>query len=160
MLVLAGFPCRGSVASIVVGDFIVKTGDLVKVTISPPVVVPLLNAPVPLTGSSENLVIMGAPACLAGDELPLALRGPLPYTAPPFTNPGTGKLTLTLLPGNQTMRTKNGKAILIRGQAFLALFTVEIPATQSTVAGPVPDPVAAKGGTAQFIIAGQAVSAA
>lgn len=141
-------------------EFIIKTGDMIKVTIPPPVVVPVLGAPVPLTGSSENLTIMGMQACLAGDELPVALRMPLAYTAPPFTNSGTGKLTLTLLPANQTMRTRNGKAILIQGQPFLALFTVVAPATQSTVTGPVPDPVVAKIGTAEFITTNVTASAA
>ncbi|MBV9445474.1 MAG: hypothetical protein JO345_06210 [Streptosporangiaceae bacterium] len=141
-------------------EFIIRTGDMIKVTIPPPAVVPFLETPQPLTGSSENLTVTGTPTCLVGDELPVALRVPLAYTAPPFTNPGTGKLTLTLLPANQTMQTKNGKAILVRGQPFLALFTVDVPATQSTVAGPVPDPVVAKIGTAEFITANVTVSAA
>ena len=134
-------------------DFIMKTGDTIKVTIPPPAVVPALAAPVPLTGSSTTVIVNDMPACLAGDELPTVLRVPLPYTAPPFTNPGTGKLTLTLLPGNQTLQTSNGKAILIKGQQFTALFTVETPATQTTPAGPVPDPELAKPGTAEFITA-------
>jgi hypothetical protein len=141
-------------------DFVIRTGDMIKVTISPPAIIPLLQAPVTLIGSSESLTVIGATACLVGDELPVELSGPLPYTAPPFTNPGTGKLTLTLLPGNQTLRTKNGKAILLRGQPFLALFTVATPATQSTVAGPVPDPVATKPGMAEFITTNGTVQAA
>jgi hypothetical protein len=141
------------------GDFIIRTGDTIKVTIPPPAVIPLLEAPVPLNGSSTNVTVAGAPACLLGDELPLTLREPLPYTAPPFTNPGTGKLTLTLLPGNQTLQSKNDKAILIKGQQFTALFTVQAPATQTTPAGPVPDPVLAKPGTAQFITTNETVKA-
>jgi hypothetical protein len=140
-------------------DFIIKTGDMIKVTIPHPTVIPLLEAPVPLKGSSANVTVAGAPACLVGDELPVTLRAPLPYTAPPFTNPGTGKLTLTLLPGNQALQTKNGKTILIKGQKFTALFTVQTPATQSTAAGPVPDPVAAKPGTAEFITTNETVKA-
>jgi len=130
---------------------------MVKVTIPPPTVVPMLEAPVPLTGSSENLTVNGSPACLLGDQLPEELSEPLPYTAPPFTNPGTGKLTLTPLPANQTVIAKNGKVILIKGEQFEALFTVEVPATQTTPAGPVPDPVAAKPGTAQFITTNETV---
>lgn len=140
-------------------DFIIKTGDLVKVTIPPPTVVPMLEAPVELTGSSENLSVAGTPACLLGDELPAELKEPLPYTAPPFTNPGTGKLTLTLLPSNQTVIAKNGKVILVKGEQFTALFTVEVPATQTTPAGPVPDPVDAKPGTAEFITTNETVKA-
>jgi hypothetical protein len=130
---------------------------MVKVTIPPPTVVPMLEAPVPLTGSSTNLTVAGSPACLLGDQLPAEISGPLPYTAPPFTNPGTGKLTLTLTPSNQTAIGKNSKVILIKGEQFTALFTVEVPATQTTPAGPVPDPVAAKTGTAQFITTNETV---
>ena len=140
-------------------DFIIRTGDMIKVTIPKPAVIPLLEAPSPLQGSSTSVTVAGAPACLLGDELPLALREPLPYTAPPFTNPGTGKLTLKLLPGNQTLRAKNGKAILIKGQKFAAVFTVQTPATQTTPGGPVPDPVLAKPGTAEFITANETVQA-
>ena len=97
--------------------------------------------------------------CLAGDEIPVELREPLPYTAPPFVTPGTGRLTLTLLPANQTLLTSNGKAILLKGEVFAALFTVETPATQPAPSGPVPDPVADKPGTAEFIPADETVLA-
>jgi hypothetical protein len=140
-------------------DFVIRTGDMVKVTIPPPAVIPLLEAPVPLTGSSTTVTVAGTPACLLGDQLPLELQEPLPYTAPPFTNPGTGKLTLTPLPANQTLQTKNGKALLIKGQQFVALFSVQTPATQATPAGPVPDPLLAKPGTAQFITTNETVKA-
>ena len=140
-------------------DFIIRTGDMIKVTIPKPAVIPLLEAPVPLKGSSADVRVAGTPACLLGDELPLSLREPLPYTAPPFTNPGTGKLTLKLLPGNQTLQAKNGKAILIKGQKFAALFTVQTPATQTTPAGPVPNPLLAKPGTAEFITTNETVKA-
>jgi Contractile injection system spike tip protein len=140
-------------------DVVLKTGDLIKVTIAPPAIVPLLQAPVPLVGSSTVVKISGCSICLLGDEIPVELREPLPYTAPPFTNPGTGRLSLSLLPGNQTMLTKNGKAILIRGSVFIALLTVQTPATQTTTAGPVPDPVATKPGTAEFIPAEETVLA-
>jgi Contractile injection system spike tip protein len=140
-------------------DLIIRTGDMIKVTIPPPAVIPLLEAPVPLQGSSTNVTVGGAFACLAGDELPIALREPLPYTAPPFTNPGTGKLTLTLLPDNQTLQTKNEKALLIKGQQFTALFTVQTPATQTTPGGPVPDPDLAKAGTARFLTTNETVKA-
>lgn len=124
---------------------------MVQVTITPPAIVPQLMAPVPLVGSSQNLVVGGAPACLEGDELPQVLQAPLTYTAPPFVTPGTGTLQLTLTPTNKTMMSENGKKILIKGQQFIAKFNVQTPAQQPTPAGPVPDPVAVKPGTAQFI---------
>lgn len=141
------------------GDFIIRSGDLLKVTILPPAVVPLLQAPMPLLGSGTNVLAGGVPICLLGDELPDELKEPLPYTAPPFTVPGTGKLTLTLLPTNLTVRTTRGKPILIKGAEFPALFTVDSPATQATAGGPVPDPVAVKAGTAQFITSNVTVTA-
>jgi hypothetical protein len=142
-----------------VADVVMKTGDLIKVTIDPPAIVPLLQAPVPLVGSSSVVKVGGCFICLLGDEIPPELREPLPYTAPPFTNPGTGRLSLLLLPANQTMLTKNGKAILIKGPVFTALFTVQAPATRTIAAAQVPDPVAAKPGIAEFIPADGTVSA-
>lgn len=132
-------------------DFIIVTGDMIQVTIPPPTLVPQLMAPVPLIGSSQNVMVGGMPVCLEGDELPPVLQAPLPYTAPPFVIPGMGTLELTLMPNNKTMQTQNGKKILIKGATFLAKFNVQTPAQQPTPAGPVPDPVAVKPGQAQFI---------
>ncbi|MFJ9558593.1 hypothetical protein ACIRQQ_00935 [Streptomyces fuscichromogenes] len=141
-------------------DFVIRTGDLLEVTIPAPAVVPVLEAPLPLTGSSTNVTVGGMPVCLQGDELPMVLRVPLVYTAPPFTVPGTGTLTLTLLPANLTRRTTNGgKPLLVGGGTFTALFTVETPATQPTPAGPVPDTVPTKPGTARFITTNASVTA-
>lgn len=142
------------------GDFIIHTGDLLRVTIVPPVIVPLLQAPVALTGSSGNLTINGLPACLLGDELPLPLQEALPYTAAPFAIPGTGTLGLTLSPANLSVQARNGKPLLLKGSVFTALFTVATPATQATPSGPVADPVAIKTGTAEFITTNATVKAA
>jgi hypothetical protein len=141
------------------GDFIIRTGDLLKVTMVPPTIVPTLEAPVPLEGSCETVSANAMPVCLLGDELPAELKGPLPYTAPPFTVPGTGKLALTLMTPNMTARTSAGKPILIKGQKFAALFTVVTPAEQTTPAGPVPDPLGIKEGTAEFITTNETVTA-
>jgi hypothetical protein len=132
-------------------DFIIVTGDMIQVTIPPPTIVPQLTAPVPLVGTGQNVLVGGKPVCLEGDELPASLKGPLPYTAPPFVTPGTGTLEITLTPNNKTAQTENGKKILIKGATFTAKFTVQTPAQQPTPGGPVPDPVAVKQGTAQFI---------
>lgn len=142
-----------------VEDYIIRTGDLLKVSIAPPATVPALQVPVPLLGSSRDVLVGGTPACLRGDELPLVLRLPLPYTAAPYTNPGTGNLTLSLLPANTTQLTENGKPLLIKGKKFIATFTVDTPATQSTPDGPVPDPMPAKQGTAEFITTNDTVKA-
>jgi hypothetical protein len=142
-----------------VDDYLIRTGDLLKVTMAPPTTVPALQAPVSLLGSSRDVLVGGAPACLRGDELPIVLRLPLPYTAAPYTNPGTGELALTLLPANTTRLTENGKPLLVKGKKFIATFTVATPATQSTPDGPVPDPVSAKQGTAEFITTNNTVKA-
>ncbi len=132
-------------------DYIIVSGDMIRVTMPPPTIVPQLMAPVPLVGSSPKVTVGGMPVCLEGDELPAALRGPLPYTSPPFVTPGTGTLDISLLPANKTVQTENGKKILIKGTAFTARFTVQTPAQQPSPAGPVPDPLPVKSGTAQFI---------
>jgi hypothetical protein len=140
-------------------DFIIVTGDMIQVTIPPPAIVPQLMAPVPLVGTSPKVSVGGKPICLEGDELPAALKAPMPYTAPPFVIPGTGTLEITLLPNNKTMQTENGKKILIKGATFTVKFNVQTPAQQPTPAGPVPDPVAVKPGTAQFITTNMQVMA-
>ncbi|BFU47633.1 hypothetical protein [Krasilnikovia sp. MM14-A1004] len=132
-------------------DFIIATGDQIQVTIPPPTIVPQLAAPIPLIGTSKNVMVGTNPVCLEGDELPVAIKGPLTYTAPPFITPGTGTLEITLLPTNKTMQTENGKKILVKGATFTVRFNVQTPAQQPTPTGPVPDPVAVKPGTAQFI---------
>lgn len=132
-------------------DFIIVTSDMIQVTIPPPTIVPQLMAPVPLVGTGQSVLVGGKLICLEGDELPPSLRGPLPYTAPPFVTPGTGTLEITLMPNNKTAQTVNGKKILLKGTTFTVRFNVQTPAQQPTPGGPVPDPVAVKPGTAQFI---------
>ena len=140
-------------------DFIIKTGDMIKIDIFPPTIVPPLMAPIPLIGTSTDLIVMGTFACLEGDELPPPLKAPMPYTSPPFVTPGMGTVSVTLTPMNKTMLTKNGKAILIKGTPFPAEFTVTVPAMQPSVPSPIPDPVAKKPGLAQFITTNAQVKA-
>jgi hypothetical protein len=133
------------------GDQLIVTGDLLQVTMTPPVNVPTLVAPSPLTGSSATVKITKRAACLVGDELPPALRQPMPYTSPPFVIPGTGTLQLIPQPANMTQMVKNDhKPMLLKGAVFDAIFTVQSPAQQPTPAGPVPDPVPVKQGKATF----------
>jgi hypothetical protein len=133
------------------GSIVIKTGDMIKITIPPPAIVPAILAPVPLMGTGATVLVANRPVCLQGDELPPALRAPLPYTAPPFVTPGMGTLTVMLTPANLAQRTLNGKPLLIKGATFMAQFQVTVPAMQPTPAGPVPDPVVVKPGTAEFI---------
>ena len=143
-------------------DFVIVTGDMVKITIPPPCIIPSIQAPVPLKGSSTDLMVGGMFVCLEGDELPMMLKSPQPYTSPPFVTPGMGTLELTLTPTNKTtpMTTVNGgKAILIKGGPFIAVFNVSSPAMQPTPAGPVPDPLVKKPGQATFITTNATVMA-
>jgi len=133
-------------------DFIIKTGDMLQVTVPPPAIVPQLMAPVPLIGTGMTVLINNQPVCLQGDELPPMLRAPLPYTAPPFVTPGMGTLSIILLPTNLTMRSMySNKPALLKGGPFQAIFSVTVPAMQPTPVGPVPDPVVVKPCQAQFI---------
>jgi hypothetical protein len=142
-----------------VGDFIIRTSDMVSITIEPPAIVPQLEAPVPLAGSAETITINGLSVCLQGDEMPEELMEPMAYTSPPFTVPGMGTLRLTLAPDNMTVLTQQDKPLLIKGGTFIATFTVTEPAMQPTPAGPVPDPVPEKPGTAMFITTNATVCA-
>ncbi|MFD9702933.1 hypothetical protein [Lentzea sp. NPDC059081] len=141
------------------GDFVLKSGDVLRITVAPPAVVPALAAPLPLKGSSSSVTVGGSPACVMGDELPDAVRQPLSYTAPPFTNPGTGKVQILLTPRNTTAMTSNGPKLLLKGGPFPVVFTVTTPATQTTPAGPVPDPVLVKNFTASFVTTNTTVTA-
>ncbi|MDP9093240.1 MAG: hypothetical protein M3N95_09950 [Actinomycetota bacterium] len=132
-------------------DLIIKTGDLLQIPVTPPTIVPVLLAPIPLTGSSRDVFVADMPACLLGDELPLELREPLPYTSPPFVTPGVGTLAITLAPVDRSQLCRNGKPFLLRGQRFVARFSVMTPAQQPTPAGPVPDPLMTKVWPAGFV---------
>ena len=137
----------------------IKTGDMIQITIPPPAVVPQLVSPVPLKGSSADVLVANQPACLKGDELPLSLQAPLTYTAPPYVTPGTGTLKIVLLPTNLSSQTINGKPLLLKGSTFQAMFQVQSPAMMPTPAGPQPDPLMAKTGTAKFITTNSTVKA-
>jgi hypothetical protein len=132
-------------------DFIIKTNDMIKITIPPPAIVPMLQAPVPLIGTGTKVLVSNVPICLQGDELPPSLKAPMPYTAPPFVTPGMGTLTIMLLPTNLSKQTQNGKPIILKGSTFQCSFAVQSPAMQPTPAGPVPDPLMTKPGTCTFI---------
>lgn len=133
------------------GDFIMKTNDMIKITITPPAVVPMLQAPVPLLGTGNTVMVSNVPICLQGDELPPSLKAPMPYTAPPFVTPGMGTLTIILTPANLSKQTQNGKPIILKGATFQASFAVSAPAMQPNINGAIPDPVLTKPGTCTFI---------
>lgn len=133
------------------GDFVIRTNDMIQITITPPAVVPLLQAPIPLIGTGTTVLVGGQPVCLVGDEMPPSIKAPMPYTSPPFVTPGMGTVMVMLAPNNMTKKTVQGKPMLLKGATFQATFTVSAPAMQPTPTGPVPDPLMSKPGTCQFI---------
>jgi hypothetical protein len=124
------------------------TGDTVTVTF-PGTVILAAQAPQLLVGTSSDLTFGGVFVCLEGDELPSALRGLLPYFEPKFQTQGTGtlKFVLTRAVNTTTVLADGGKAALLKGAPFAAIFTVANPAKD---AKGNPDPQAAKNGTASF----------
>jgi len=133
------------------GDFLIRSNDMIQITVPPPAIVPQLTAPIPLIGTGTTVMVGGQPVCLQGDECPPTIKGPLTYTAPPFVTPGTGTIQIMLLPTNLTMKTVQGKAMILKGATFTAQFNVQSPAMQPTPGGPVPDPLMVKPCTCQFI---------
>jgi hypothetical protein len=133
------------------GDFVIRTNDMIQITITPPALVPMLQAPIPLIGTGTTVMVGGQPVCLFGDEMPPSIKVPMPYTSPPFVTPGMGTVMVMLAPNNMTKKTIQGKPMLLKGATFQATFTVSAPAMQPTPAGPVPDPLMSKPGTCQFI---------
>lgn len=132
-------------------DFIIRTNDMISITVPPPAIVPMLAAPIPLIGTGTTVLVGGQPVCLQGDETPPSIMGPMPYTAPPFVTPGTGTIDIELLPDNLSMKSIQGKPMILKGATFFAQFNVQTPAMQPTPGGPVPDPLLIKPCTCQFI---------
>jgi hypothetical protein len=132
-------------------DFIICNNDMIQITPTPPMICPSLTAPIPLVASGLSTVNNMA-VCLEGDELPPALKSPVPYMSGAFVTPGMVSVSITLQPANKTkVAQDSGKAMLLKGQTFQVSFSVQSPAMQPSPTGPVPDPVASKTGTAQFI---------
>ena len=59
-----------------------------------------------------------------------------------------GLVTVTLLPGNKSMRSRSDKPVLIKGTKFTAKLQITTPATAPNMP---PDPPTPKPGTAEFI---------
>jgi hypothetical protein len=130
---------------------VLKTSDLVQFIPNGNHIVPPIVAPVPLVGKSMQL-FYGMPICVAGDEIPSFLRVPLPYTAPPFTTPGMGKLVVVPPPTHYSKTyLESYRPALLMGPPFPAQFIVNAPATQQAGPVPVPDPVLTKPFTVQYI---------
>jgi hypothetical protein len=133
-------------------DGVLRSNDLLTITIAPPAIVPLLAAPIPLLGTGIRGGAAGQPICVQGDELPPSIRTPLAYTAPPFVIPGEGMLTIELGADHLGLHTIGGRPVLLQGGLLHVWFRVTMPASHESSSGPIPDPMHEKPGTGQFLI--------
>lgn len=132
-------------------DFILVDGDTVLFmpNFGAAVVVPMpgtLHGSGPATKSSKKL-------CVDGDERQVSVAGCM-YMTPQYCIPGSGTLKIDSLAGDQKAgKTKTGgKAVLLKGSSFNAVFEVQSPAQQPTPGGPVPDATPRyAGGSGQFV---------
>lgn len=104
-----------------------------------------------LTGSGKS-TLSGKKICVEGDEKKLEVPG-CAYVTPQFIIPGTGTLKIAALGADQlTKKSKNeGKAILLKGSVFTAVFEVQNPAKDPSSPPPKPDPVPKYSGTGQLV---------
>jgi hypothetical protein len=102
--------------------------------------------------------IAGAAVCVAGDEKRVVVTG-CAYAAPPYAG-GVGTLTIESLGGDQSAgnATSGRKPLLLRGQQFIARFTVTTPA-QTTSSPPTPDTILSYVGQGRFVASRQQVRA-
>ena len=106
-----------------------------------------------LSGSGPA-TFAGQKICLDGDEKKVAVSG-CPYLTPQYSIPGTGTLKIAALAGNQkAKKTKSGgKAVLLKGGMFQAVFEVQSPAKQPPPGpgSPIPDPTPKYSGKGKFL---------
>jgi hypothetical protein len=106
--------------------------------------------------------VTGKPACVAGDESSVSVPGCM-YVAGQYAIPGTGKLEIASLAGDQQAKTTaTGKTkLLLRGSNFTARFSVTVPAMQPPPGpgSPIPDPTATYSGSGSFVAADATVKA-
>lgn len=130
-------------------DIILVDGDIVMFDPLFGINVVTVMGPVKITATGLPK-IGGKGVCLMGDHL--AVSANCTYMNPAFSIPGTGKLTIVSLLPPQILPLINssGKPIMVKGQKFMALFTMQSPAKMPGPP-PVPDAVAAVPGTGMFI---------
>ena len=132
-------------------DFILMEGDIAQFmpNFGAAVVIPL-----PGTLQGSGLATLNAKKlCVDGDEKNVSVPGCV-YMTPQYCIPGSGTLKIDSLAGDQKAKKMKtgGKAVLLKGSNFTAIFEVQSPAQQPTPAGPIPDATPQYGGgTGQFI---------
>ena len=96
----------------------------------------------------------GKKVCVDGDEKKVAVSG-CTYMTPQYSIPGTGTLKIAALAPNQKAKKTNsgGKAVMLKGNNFIAKFEVQNPAKQPPPGpgSPIPDPTPQYSGNGMFI---------
>ncbi len=104
--------------------------------------------------ASGALSLNGRKACVAGDEQQVFVVG-CPYITPLYPIPGMGTLRIAALGTGQTTKrsASDGKALLIKGDHFVAGFDVQAPARQVQAGSPAtaPDPTPRYAGQGSFL---------
>ena len=131
-------------------DYILIDGDIVLFLPSfpPALVIPL---PATLKGSGKNNAHKKV-VCIEGDEKEVKVQGCM-YMAAPYVIPGVGTLKIDALAAEQKAEKtqSGGKAVLLKGKSFKALFEVQTPAQMPPPAS-TPDPNPSySGGKGMFI---------
>jgi len=133
-------------------DFILMTGDQA-------IFIPMFGAatvvvmPGVLKGSGPA-TLRGQKICVDGDEAKLSVPACL-YMTPQYAIPGMGTLKIKALASDQVAKKNNsgGKAILLKGSQFDAVFEVQSPAQQPPPGpgAPIPDSTPNYNGKGMFI---------
>lgn len=102
--------------------------------------------------ASGKATLAGKKICLEGDEASVEVAG-CNYIAGGYVIPGAGTLKISKLGADQVAKkSKNNKAVMLKGSMFDAEFEVASPAKQPAPPGPpVPDSNAKYSGKGQFM---------
>ncbi len=133
-------------------DLILVDGDRVQIqpAFGPATVT---SMPATIKGSGQQK-IEGKPVCVEGDEKSVNIIG-CTYMTPEFSIPGVGTITIVLAPNQRSATTKDsGKAVLVKGGPFTAIFNVLVPAKQPPAGPgvPIPDPTPQYTGSGMFVV--------
>jgi len=102
---------------------------------------------------SGPATLNGKKLAVDGDEAKVSVPGCM-YTAGQYSIPGTGTLKIDSLAGNQVAQKTQtgGKAVLLKGGQFTAVFEVQSPAQQPPPGpgSPIPDSMTKYSGNGSF----------
>jgi len=131
-------------------DFLIQSGDTALFL---PMFGSAVVTPIPgvISGSGARCPITQRPVCVEGDEKSVMVPG-CAYVSGPYVIPGMGMLKILALALNQrALRTRSsGKAVILKGQQFEAIFEVMTPAQLPPIVS-TPDPVPKYMGTGLFV---------